>query len=100
MIVYQHYKTVKPGQTISEIPTIDLYELLTEGVLEATLCPMVAYRNLGTGKVWFRRRDSFFEYVEVAGGLVPRFQAHQVADRSIVDISVDAYAWGLTHHTV
>ena len=56
---YRHYKG-------------GLYELVCEATLESDLTPMIVYRA-ANGTVWIRPREVFFELVEVAGEMVPRF---------------------------
>lgn len=56
---YRHYKG-------------GMYELVCEATLESDLTPMIVYRA-ANGSVWIRPRDVFFELVEVAGEMVPRF---------------------------
>lgn len=56
---YRHYKG-------------GLYELVCEAILESDHTPMIVYRA-ANGSVWIRPKDVFFETVEVAGQLVPRF---------------------------
>jgi hypothetical protein len=56
---YRHYKG-------------GLYELVCMATLEADLSEMVVYRA-ADGSIWTRPKEVFFQLVEVAGQLVPRF---------------------------
>ena len=59
---YRHYKG-------------NVYEVIAEGKIEATLEPCVVYRALyGEGEVWVRLTADFVSEVEVAGVRQPRFK--------------------------
>lgn len=47
-----NYRHVKSG---------GLYRLLSLGLLEATLEPMVVYQNIKTCEVWIRPQSEFFD---------------------------------------
>ena len=59
---YRHYKG-------------NVYAVIAEGKIEATLEPCVVYRALyGEGEVWVRLTADFVSEVEVAGVRQPRFK--------------------------
>ncbi len=59
--IYDHYKGNK-------------YEVIGTATHSETLEELVVYRALyGSNKLWVRPLDMFFEHVEVAGELRPRF---------------------------
>jgi len=55
------------------------YEIICEGIDEATLEPVIVYKSLyaakdfAAGTIWVRRKKIFDEMVEFEGKQVPRF---------------------------
>ena len=80
LVVYQHYKTVQPGQSFEDFQD-DLYEVVTHALDEKSLTPLVVYRQIKTNTTWVRTEDEFYGEVVTPEGVVPRFVEHIIPEK-------------------
>lgn len=80
-VVYQHYKTVVPGQALKDVPRCNLYEIICHALDEKSVTPLVVYRNLGQNTIWARMEEEFYGDVVTPNGTVPRFTPHNITKK-------------------
>ena len=70
---WQAYERPEDGQVFEHYKG-GLYSIVTTGFLEDTETPCVAYRSHKKDLVWVRTAKNFFEEIEHAGEIRPRFR--------------------------